>query len=213
MNGGVPGIYTTQSWGWAYQILPFLEQNVLWANTNDATVYGAPIKTYFCPSLRPPTVLNGRALFDYAGNGGTSGTWGSFTSSGNTLDGVFVPTGIAPVSIESITDGTSNTLMIGEKYLDRAIVTTSTDCNDDQGYTDGWDNDTICFANGPPATPPLQDGIVGTCGLYFGTPHFVYMESVFCDGSVHTISLSITPAVFGQLCSINDGQVINPVGF
>src|SRR5712692_3173590 len=26
MNGGVPGDYTNQSWGWMYQILPFIEQ-------------------------------------------------------------------------------------------------------------------------------------------------------------------------------------------
>jgi prepilin-type N-terminal cleavage/methylation domain-containing protein len=209
MNNGSPAIYTTQSWGWAYQLLPYLEQNPLWSDPNDAVVYGTAVKTYFCPSLRPPTVLGGRAMFDYAANGGTSGTWGSFTSAGNTLDGPFVPTGCTPVSISSITDGTSNTILIGEKYLDRAIVNTSTDCNDDQGYTDGWDNDTICFGQN---TPPLQDGIVGTCGLYFGTPHQVYMQSVFCDGSVHTIHLSVTPTVWSRLISVNDGQPVDLSG-
>src|SRR5437763_132407 len=30
MSGGTPADYTTQTWGWAYQILPYIEQDSLW---------------------------------------------------------------------------------------------------------------------------------------------------------------------------------------
>jgi prepilin-type N-terminal cleavage/methylation domain-containing protein len=216
LNGG-PATYQTQSWGWPYQILPFIEQNNLYINSTDSVVYGTPVKTYFCPTLRLPTILNGRAMFDYAGNGGTYGTWTSLNSSGNSLDGVFVPSGTQVVTMASITDGTSVTLMVGEKYLDKTICQTTPDCNDDQGYTEGWDNDTVCFAQGSstsgPANVPQPDGTVGTCGLIYGSMHPNIMQSVFVDGSVHTITFNVNPVTFGQLCSRNDGQVINASSF
>ena len=56
MHGAVPATYSTQTWGWTYQILPYLEQNNLYFNPTDAVVYGTPIKTYNCPSLRGGTV-------------------------------------------------------------------------------------------------------------------------------------------------------------
>jgi prepilin-type N-terminal cleavage/methylation domain-containing protein len=216
MVNGVPADYTAQSWAWPYQILPFLEQGNLWGNTNDALVYGTPVKIYFCPSVRPPTVLNGRAMIDYAGNAGTYGIWSSWGYPANSLDGPFAPTGSKVVNLSSITDGTSVTLLVGEKYLDRAICQIQTDCNDDQGYTDGWDNDVICFAQGTNATGPIAtpqpDGSIGTCGFVFGSPHLT-MQTVFCDGSVHSIRFNIDPVTFGRLLSMNDGQVLDASAF
>src|SRR5437868_259438 len=34
-QNGAPANYTSQSWGWAYQILPYIEQEKLWANKSD----------------------------------------------------------------------------------------------------------------------------------------------------------------------------------
>ena len=64
---GVPGDYKTQSWGWGYQILPYLEQENLWSpSTVDhgplgtPGVSGTPVSLYICrpfegPSLGPIT--------------------------------------------------------------------------------------------------------------------------------------------------------------
>jgi hypothetical protein len=46
-------------------------------------------------------------------------------------------------------------------------------------------------------------------GANFGSVHSNCM-SVFCDGSVHAISFTISTTVWGRLCSINDG---NATGF
>ena len=128
----------------------------------------------------------------------------------------------------SILDGTSNTLLLGEKGFTTRTFQNLSSCNDDQGYVDGWDNDMIVFSQGakgqtiplgfaaiaptsPPTvglsyTPTLYDPTgAAPCGGFFGTVHSSGMLSVFCDGTVRSISLSVTPAAFFSMCCINDG--------
>jgi prepilin-type N-terminal cleavage/methylation domain-containing protein len=221
-----PGVWSTQSWGWAYQILPYIEQEVVWSNASDDVVGATSIMTYYCPSVRGPTVFTytqagantRRSMMDYTGNGGT---WGGYSAaSGNALDGPIVPTTSASGvrrRIAEIVDGTSNTLLVGEKYLDGyAVRGTQPTCNDDQGFVDGWDNDTICYANGDngsggAAIPPQKIDVnnnSGTCGHFFGSVHANALV-VFCDGSVHSVNYSINPVAWQRLCSINDRQPID----
>jgi prepilin-type N-terminal cleavage/methylation domain-containing protein len=210
--GSVPAGASSQNWGWAYQILPFVEQNNLWANTNDKLVESTPLKIYNCPALRGPTIFhytqNGenddRAMMDYVGNGG------SYWS--NSYDGPLCPSSVGPAKFATITDGTSNTLLVGEKYLDRTIALTKPDCNDDQGWVDGWDNDTIACATdaaGNAPKPPQPDGKTTTCGYIFGSPHTATMSALFCDGSVHSIPFSINPTIWLRLCGARDGQSVD----
>src|SRR5262245_18653818 len=69
---GNPANYKKQSWGWAYQILPYIEQKELWQDKSDNLVGGTPIPTYSCPSSRTPTIkdYSGQKRFqmDYSGN-------------------------------------------------------------------------------------------------------------------------------------------------
>jgi len=231
MTNGSPANWRSQSWGWAYQILPYIEQGVLWSSTPDDKVAGTPVIMYFCPSARGPTTFpysqaggtGIRAMIDYAGNGGTWGGWGGLDSGSNSLDGSIVPSKDRGTTVNggsgrrvrfaNITDGTSNVIMVGEKFLDGpAISGTGPACNDDQGYVDGWDNDAICFAygqngsGGPVVTPTRSSANTGgTCGLTFGSVHRQCMM-VFCDGSVHGIGFSISPTAWVRLCSATDGQ-------
>jgi prepilin-type N-terminal cleavage/methylation domain-containing protein len=217
--GGSPALYDSQAWGWAYQILPFVEQENVWRMPagQEGQIMLQALPIFFCASRRPPTIYGGSAKMDYAGNGGTSGTWGGFTqAAGNSLDGMFIPSGNGaptgqtgsgrlPVDLgKDVSDGTSNTMMVAEKYLLHPLAQ---DCDDDQGWIDGWDNDTICFSS---TSLPIQDGTnpSGGCGLIFGSSHTGYMMSVFADGSVHTISYSIDATTWKNLCSRNDGQVL-----
>jgi prepilin-type processing-associated H-X9-DG protein len=218
--------------------LPYVEMEDLWQNPNDFEVAGSALDLYICPSLRGPTRFpysagNGgwsgqlRAVSDYVGNGGTWGWDGTEdqTLGPGSFDGPFVPNGwgyesggatdpVPFVTPAMITNGSSNVLLAAEKYLDKAICTSHNDCNDDQGWTDGWDNDAVCWAyggngssNGPIVTPQ-PDGAIGTCGGCFGSVHPGYMQAVFCDGSVHSISFQIDPDTWANLCSRNNG---NPV--
>jgi len=233
-SGSSPATYQTQQWGWGYQILPFCEQNNLWSTpagslpgdasagpSGDILVASTPLKIFNCPSLRGPTVfpysqsgwspsVGKRAVGDYAGNGGTSGG-GIY----GTYDGPLVPTGVTPIIITSITNGTSNVMLIGEKYLDRAIAEITSDCDDDQGWTDGWDNDTICFAQGSGSTPqqPVPDGTGTTCGWYFGAPHPAGMMCVQCDGSVRMVAYFANATQFQTFCQRNSGAILNSSSF
>jgi len=235
MNGSMPTDYHNQHWGWAYQLLPYMEQRALWEHPNSGTVAGTSLGMMLCPSLRGPTkfpyiqsVPNGdRAQMDYVGNGGWWGGWGNFTPTGQSLDGPLVPSqkdangtpqSMKTIMLTNIRDGTSNTLLVGEKYLNGKIASTQSDCNDDQGWVDGWDNDTICFATDPydtsaatpqqrTITPPKPHGSVGSCGGIFGSIHTTLM-TVFCDGSVHSINMSISKPNWLYLCVIDDGQII-----
>jgi prepilin-type N-terminal cleavage/methylation domain-containing protein len=237
---GVPADYDSQAWGWMYQILPFIEQNTLWAEKSDFTVAETAVYTYICPSFRGAiirpyiqagdTTTTMRAMADYTANAGLYGTWADLTSSGNSMDGAIVPSRSASKQVRKvgdITDGTSSSLLVGEKFVEAIGAfdpnwtrdgSTYGPCNDDQGWVDGWDNDSICFANGnngsggPVEIPKRIDVKLGTsdaCGLNFGAVH-ENMMAVFCDGSVHAINYDINPDVWANLCRINDGK---PTGF
>jgi prepilin-type N-terminal cleavage/methylation domain-containing protein len=223
MNGNMPAIYDAQNWGWCYQILPFLEQTNLWQlpSGQDATIIALPPSLYLCPSRGRPAVVAGIGITDYAGNGGSYGYTSSFTQPTNSLDGPLTPYVGPAVSFATITDGTANTLLVGEKWLyypwynERAGQ-----CIDNEGWTAGWDNDTICFSgtrrypapNG--IVVPQPDRQIGDfCGFLFGSAHTGGFLGTFCDGSVHFIAFGIDPTNWYNLCSENDGQTVNEAGF
>lgn len=91
-QAGIPLTRQNQDWGWAYQILPFLENEQLWKlqssrspaisasafrdAVGDAEIARTPIPAYFCPTRRSPQTVSGpgpfgeRAAIDYAANAG-----------------------------------------------------------------------------------------------------------------------------------------------
>jgi prepilin-type N-terminal cleavage/methylation domain-containing protein/prepilin-type processing-associated H-X9-DG protein len=222
-ESGQPQVAPYQFLGWGYQILPFMEQDPLWRNPDDAVVVGTPVSTYFCRSRRAPMVVHGRAMLDYAGNGGTdetkdpgdTGDWGW----GNAKNGVVVrrPNGTtyrsASVRIELITDGSSNTLMAGEKCMqtDRLGMFPP---DDDQGYTAGWDRDEIRWAVEAPS--PDYIGNRPEYDHRFGSAHPAGFNAVFCDGSVRFIPYTIQSnnqppnlGVWQRVCIRDDGLPVS----
>jgi prepilin-type N-terminal cleavage/methylation domain-containing protein len=246
--GGAIGTYATQTWGWMYQILPYIEQGTVY-NSAEAVACATPIPTYFCPSVgiirihpysqNGDTTTTRRAMNDYVGNGGTFG-YGVIYGASVSLDGPLVPSywnqtlGIGSKKkkrLTDLTDGTANTIAIGEKFLTQTFWKdpTTTPCNEDQGYVNGWDNDAIALAmgqatsGGNPIVLPLPEGAgipdpalaVGSaaCGSIYGSRHIGGGQFAFCDGTVHMISFSIDTVTFGNLLSATDGQVLNPNGW
>jgi prepilin-type N-terminal cleavage/methylation domain-containing protein/prepilin-type processing-associated H-X9-DG protein len=211
---GSPADYRTQNWGWAYQILPYIEQDALYKNDNDTTVASATPAPFYRPSLGPPARNNLTYGTLHYGACGGSGI-------GNVFDGILVPSKAyqnlnLSTSLASIPDGTSNTLMLGEKGLCLTLVQANTeDCNNDEGWIDNWDNDTVIYGD----YPVLRDATIvgGYCGDFddgtwsgssFGSNHPTGFQVAFADGSVRMLAFDINALVLWWLSTIADGHVI-----
>lgn len=206
---GTPKRSLEQDWGWAYQILPYIEKQDLYINANDAEVAGLKFKGYFCPTRRPPKatsvamVLNGlpagtlRGGIDYAGSGGSSIASFPATQSNSNQNGAIIPRPDPAamivnekISSQSIVDGLSNVVMFGERNFNRKPQGAQLD--EDNGYFNGWSWDTIRWSRtGRPAHDrPLPDPSTGnlvtntTFDRRFGSAHSGICLFAMCDGSV-----------------------------
>jgi prepilin-type N-terminal cleavage/methylation domain-containing protein len=234
---GAPASYMSQQWGWGYQILPYIEQNNLWSippggttgpigigppiakmpvlgssiPEGDITIAGTSVSLYNCPSLRGPT------SFPYSQGGWPAWSYravGDYTANGGSLpglyDGAMVPVGMH-VSLIDIKKGTSQTLLVGEKWVSRLYANGPAQFNDDQGWTDGWDNDTIAFGYRSPPIPDWKPD--NPSASNFGSPHFFGMQSVQCDGSVRGISFSANGNMFDVFCSRDTAVILDMSSF
>jgi prepilin-type processing-associated H-X9-DG protein len=113
--------------------------------------------------------------------------------------------------VADITDGTTYTLLVAEKRLNRAFLGQRQD-DDGLGYTAGWEDDTIRSTENPPA-PDFSDPGGDDGGQLFGSSHPGRFNAVFADGSVRPISYSIDPNVFRRLGDKSDGEVVSAGDF
>jgi prepilin-type processing-associated H-X9-DG protein len=122
---------------------------------------------------------------------------------GNHVTGVIGILGL--VRADDVPDGHSQTFLVGERYMN-ADMYFGRYCSNDQGWTAGFDYDTIRHTgrhNGS-AIRPLRDlRGAGECDTMFGGPHNDAVMMVFCDGAVRPISYQVSPAVFRALGSRN----------
>jgi prepilin-type N-terminal cleavage/methylation domain-containing protein/prepilin-type processing-associated H-X9-DG protein len=213
-RNGTPVVGEMQQAGWGFQILPFIEGDNAWRGgqaTTDlgrATVaVGAANKLFFCPSRRAPMTvtftdpayLNGQptvtALCDYAASN-------------------YEETGVVrfryPTRIADIIDGTSNTLLVGDKRLNTGLLG-QLQKDDDTGYASGFDADVIRQSNRAPL--PDYRAPTGDGDLRFGSSHTGRFNIALADGSVISLSYSIDPTVFSNLGNVSDGQVVSPTDF
>jgi prepilin-type N-terminal cleavage/methylation domain-containing protein/prepilin-type processing-associated H-X9-DG protein len=213
MVGGSPATGATQNLGWAYQILPYIEQNVLWAHPTESTVKATPVKIYFCPSRRPSTVfsvasLGNRAQIDYASSLGTDNNHGA--------NGLIPRNTRSAVKIELITDGSSNTLLIGERFLCTDWYAGPAGPESDVykgGYTAGFNRNAL---NRTGAIEPIQDVRYPPPPPHtiphlqrFGSAHSSSFNAVFGDGSVRRVRYGISVGMFQDVCRYNDGNVVS----
>jgi prepilin-type N-terminal cleavage/methylation domain-containing protein/prepilin-type processing-associated H-X9-DG protein len=109
------------------------------------------------------------------------------------------------IKLGEIEDGTTNTYMIGEKFLNSDEYETGTGLGDDQTVYSGDERDVVRFARD---WQPLQDrgGVDNTWG--FGSPHQTGLNMAFCDGSVRVVSYTIDKDVHRWLANRADGNAV-----
>jgi prepilin-type N-terminal cleavage/methylation domain-containing protein/prepilin-type processing-associated H-X9-DG protein len=95
------------------------------------------------------------------------------------------------VAIRHITDGTSQTYLIGEKYLNPEHYETGQDDADNETWCTGWNNDNFRTTN----EPPLPDTFGLRSTTRFGGTHRGIFNMSYCDGHVDGVSFEIDPVV------------------
>ena len=112
---------------------------------------------------------------------------------------------LSQVRASDVSDGMSNTYLIGEKQINPDYINTGEDMGDDQGpyVGDGWDN---ARYGGPDFPAPVMDRPGYTATQAYGSAHPTGFNISFCDGSVRMVSYEIDLVIHGQLSNRMDGQ-------
>src|SRR5262249_9251658 len=114
-----------------------------------------------------------------------------------------------PVRMLSITDGTSNTLLIGEKHVRPDQLGKADTADFDGCIYNGDAGNTVARVAGPNFTLAAFPTDGSNSQLRFGSWHAAVCNFVFCDGSVRSLSVSIDGTNLGYLANRADGQVYN----
>ena len=166
---------------------------------------------------------------DYAANGGDAMPGGRVPSWGCGPDSMTAArsydwnaqgeqrcTGIAMphrvLRLAEVTDGSTNTYMLGEKYLSRDHYFDGLDRADDIGVYEGFAHDVVRFCSYDPKDGwnlgPRQDQPGLLDSDRFGSAHSSGCNFALCDASVRTIAYSIDLQVHSLLGNRRDGQAI-----
>jgi prepilin-type N-terminal cleavage/methylation domain-containing protein/prepilin-type processing-associated H-X9-DG protein len=109
------------------------------------------------------------------------------------------------VRMAEITDGTSNTIMLGEKFLHPKKWIDGSDPSDNENLYTGFDNDHY-RSSGAAYFPPKADNPNLSALQVYGSAHPGGFNVVLCDGSVRLISYQIEKVTFAGLGNKGDGM-------
>jgi prepilin-type N-terminal cleavage/methylation domain-containing protein len=216
-----------------WSMLEYIEQG----NAYRARDYSAQVQTYLCPSRGRQVPQAAPEPIDPIYNG-MYGQSDVFVNEGHVnlwcktdyaINRWVSPTGVSlkPIGIKDVTDGTSNTLMVGEKAMDIVLYNTGTWWYDEPALSGGtagtsrssYDSTNKVFVQFYPdvALPPeahngSDEFFIGKGGGAFGSVHPGGVLFVLCDGSVRSIPFNTPVDVIGYLLQPNDGMVVQVPG-
>src|SRR5262249_37613414 len=95
------------------------------------------------------------------------------------------------IKLTDVTRGSSNTYLLGEKYLNPDHYLTGLDAADNENLYTGFDNDNYRST----FTPLLRDLPGYSNPFSFGSAHRTGANMAYCDGSVRFVNFGVDPAV------------------
>ena len=188
---------TDQTGSWAFALLPYVEQQNMFATRT----WTDPVKLFICPSRRQAVALPAQddAHASYSGGGWK---WGKTDYAANAL--VVPNRGLPLWSIAGVTDGTSHTLLAGEKAVDPVYA-----------LSGSWYWDEPFYLGGSFGTTRQGGGLVrDRPGDYaqvrdnWGSAHPAGVNFLFCDGSVHLIAYGTSAQTIQALMTPAGGEVV-----
>lgn len=248
--GGTAYTSSTRRAPWTVLILPYLEQSAVYeefdfsqsfvgtfgdsAFAANTTAANRPMPVYHCPSYPAPDALHTN-YFGVMGGGQASASWAHGSSHGRAMwnNGMLFMN--SKMNMRDCTDGTSNTLIVGETRYQLGPggrsdshrfgwASTMRGTADNVSGTlaavtdlsiNPWDGD---GNKGDTAFGPSTAGTRGTVNgnnashslqsRAFGSMHTGGAQFVFVDGSVHFLSDNLNQTTLQNLAIRNDGQVL-----
>jgi len=214
------------AWGWTVMILPNMDQAPLYNKLNPGPVTFATALTtaaslqllqtglpaLICPSDGGPAPLNLNRPFTSTASGQSISTTNYVANNGNAAnDGMFMASFVGSVRIANVTDGLSNTLMVGERVSVLNMANpNSASPNQVLGYAGVWGGAAASEtsdkyaqeANGAvwaSTTYRMPDGSYLSSGSTNYLPQYAYSSQhtggttfLFGDGSVKFLSNNIS---------------------
>jgi prepilin-type N-terminal cleavage/methylation domain-containing protein/prepilin-type processing-associated H-X9-DG protein len=233
---------------WAFELLPYVEQTSLYqalvkalpsTDPQNALAMRSPVSTFYCPSRRepaadrnfdnndtaPPVENRGVAAGgDYAGSAGLDIDLGLDNLNGE-------PAGViggalytfSRNSIRHVTDGTAQTIGVGEKYIPTEDEVRQARPGVDEAMMQYYQGDTAFFAGdhryailagtkcGMAHGEAPSTGECGVIDLWeqFGSEHSGISNFVFLDGHVQVIQQAVDLIALRRLSTIADAEVVD----
>jgi len=104
------------------------------------------------------------------------------------------------VSLADVVDGTSNTYLVGEKYINQSCYLTGEDAGDDESMYSGYSVDNCRFG----VNTPMADEAGSSRLQRFGSAHTGGCQMAYCDGSVQHVAYTIDYKVHGSQANRRD---------